>query len=283
MPKFDPGPVIGIRIYRRDVVVVRRGVMHPGRRATPPQRGNITMLSKKSRQRLAFIANNTRIAFRTMVTLTYPKEYTTDGKEVKKHLNTFLVWARRYFVSPSYLWFLEFQKRGAPHIHLLIDTPLSQDKAQRLNTYAEVSVKWYNTVGSGDDKHLLAGTRVERIRLPDGAARYCLKYAYKTKQKCVPEPYRNVGRFWGCSRDVTPAETRIWPMDEMSVRAVLSGWEFCPNEDTLVYQTLYGCADKFRSYSGIRVYADLTKRRIDDMLVPSTSDRNQSIANLQRG
>jgi len=241
------------------------------------------MLSKKSRQRLAFIANNTRIVFRTMITLTYPKEYTTDGEEVKKHLNTFLVWARRYFVSPSYLWFLEFQKRGAPHIHLLIDTPLSQDKAQRLNTYADVAEKWYNTVDSGDVKHLKAGTRVERIRKPDGAARYCLKYAYKTKQKCVPEAYRNVGRFWGCSRDVTPQDVRIWPMDELSVRTVLEDWEYCPNDDTLVYQTLFGCADRFRSYSGIRVYADLTNIDIGDMLVPSTSGINQTSSRLQEG
>ena len=230
------------------------------------------MLSKKSRQRLAFIANNTRIVFRTMVTLTYPGQFSSDGKEIKKHLNAFLVWCRRRFESPSYLWFLEFQRRGAPHIHLLIDTSLPQLTDERTAVYREVSERWYAIVGSRDIRHRNAGTRCERVRKKDGAARYCLKYAYKTRQKCVPEAYRNVGRFWGCSRDVTPAESRIWPMDEPTVRAVLSDWEFCPNEDTLVYQTLYGCADKFRSYSGIRVYADLTKIDIDDMLVPSTSD-----------
>lgn len=271
LPLFDPGPVVGIKIYKRDVVVVRRGVLHRGNNGIAPKRGEISMLSKKSRMRLAFTANNTRVVFRTMITLTYPKEYTTDGKEVKKHLNAFLVWCRRYFARPSYLWFLEFQKRGAPHIHLLIDTPLPQEKAQRLDVYSDVSVKWYDTVNSGDERHLRAGTRCERIRKPDGAARYALKYAYKTRQKCVPEPYRNVGRFWGCSRDVTPKDVRIWPMDELSVRTVLVDWEFCPSKDVLVYQTLYGCADKFRNYAGICVYADLTGTEIDDMLVLSTS------------
>lgn len=272
LPKFDPGPVIGIRIYKRDVVVVRQGVMHPGRSPTPPQRGNITMLSKKSRQRLAFVANNTRIVFRSMITLTYPKEYPTDGKTVKAHLHTFLVWARRRFASPSYLWFLEFQKRGAPHIHILLDYPMPQEETWRYLLYKDVSKKWYRTVGSGDLNHLKAGTRCERIRKPDGAARYCLKYAYKTKQKCVPVGFRDVGRFWGCSRDVPPEQARIWPIDELSVRSVLSDWEFCPSEDTLVYQTLFGCADRFRQYTGIRVYADLTNINIDAMLVPSTSD-----------
>jgi len=230
------------------------------------------MLSKKSRQRLAFVANNTRVVFKTMVTLTYPGEWSKDGKEVKKHLHAFLVWCRRYFVSPSYLWFLEFQKRGAPHIHMLLDSPLPQLTNARTKIYYDVACQWYKIVGSGDLRHRTAGTRCERIRKPDGAARYCLKYAYKTKQKCVPEPYRNVGRFWGCSRDVPPAEIRIWPMDELSVRTVLEGWEFCPSSDTLVYQTLFGCADRFRSYSGIRAYADLTKIDIGAMLVPSTSE-----------
>lgn len=240
------------------------------------------MLSKKSRQRLAFVANNTRIVFRSMITLTYPKEYPTDGKSVKAHLNAFLVWARRRFVSPSYLWFLEFQKRGAPHIHILLDYPMPQDDVQRFNLFQSVSKKWYETVDSGDLLHLMAGTRCERIRKPDGAARYCLKYAYKTKQKCVPVGFRDVGRFWGCSRDVPPEVARVWPIDELSVRSVLSDWEFCPSEDTLVYQTLFGCADRFRQYAGIRVYADLTKTEIDVMLVPSTSDGNQPSARLQK-
>lgn len=240
------------------------------------------MFSKKSRQRLAFVANNTNVVFRTMVTLTYPKDFPADGKRVKKHLNAFLVWCRRRFDSPSYIWFLEFQRRGAPHIHLLIDTPTPQHKAGRCLLYGEVAQEWYNIVGSDDPKHLAAGTRVERIRKPDGAARYCLKYAYKMKQKCVPELYRNVGRFWGCSRDVKPTQPRVIPMDEGSVRAVIVDWDYCPDENTLVYQTLFGCADRFRSYSGIRALADLTNDGIGCMLVLSTSEHNQVLAN-QKG
>lgn len=234
------------------------------------------MLSKKSRKRLAFVANNTTVVFRTMLTLTYPKEYPTDGKTVKAHLNTFLTWCRRYFISPSYLWFLEFQKRGAPHIHILLDYPLPRDPDKRVVLFYTVARKWYETVGSGDVSHRAAGTRCERIRKPDGAARYCLKYAYKTEQKCVPEQYRNVGRFWGCSRDVTPKEPLIIPMDEGSVRGVLVDWEYCPDENTLVYQTLFGCADRFRSYSGIRAWAQLTDPSLRDILLLSNSDRKQA-------
>lgn len=241
------------------------------------------MFSKKSRKRLAFVANNTRVVFRTMVTLTYPKEYPTDGKTVKTHLNAFLVWCRRRLDSPSYLWFLEFQKRGAPHIHLLFDAPLPTHKDERVQLFNDVSQAWYRIVDSGDFYHLQAGTRCERIRKPDGAARYCLKYCYKMEQKCVPSEYRNVGRFWGCSRDVPPKEPRVIPMDEPTVRGILKDWAYCPDENTLVYQTLFGCSDRFRSYSGIQAYVHLTSRDNCDILLLSNSECNQALANPQGG
>ena len=249
---YDLGPIIGIQIYRQDVVVVRRGRSHRHTEQPKPERGKITMLSKKSRKRLAFIATNTRVTLQTMITLTYPDEFPTNGMIVKRNLDTFLKWAKRFFKRPSYLWFLEFQRRGAPHIHLLLDYPLPQDVGKRLDVLTMVSVRWYEIVGSGDEKHLLAGTRVETIRKRDGAARYALKYAYKCRQKAVPPAYQNVGRFWGCSRDLPPKAPRVIPMDEGVVRGILMDWDYCPDSETMVYQTLFGCAGRFKQYSGIR-------------------------------
>ena len=59
----------------------------------------------------------------------------------------------------------------------------------------ELSKEWYRIVGSGDPKHLRAGTRVERIKR--SAISYVAKYAQKNEQKQVPEGFQNVGRFWG--------------------------------------------------------------------------------------
>ena len=283
LPPFDPGPVTSIEIYKRDVVVRRQGRLHPGNRGEAPERGVITMLSRKSRQRLAFIANNTRVVFHTMVTLTYPREYPSDGKKVKAHLNTFLTWCRRRFDRPSYIWFLEFQRRGAPHIHLVFDWSLPQTIAEKKEAYQEIAQKWYSIVKSGDKRHLAAGTRTERIRKPDGAARYCLKYAYKMRQKSVPESYRNIGRCWGGSRDVTPKRYRTVMIDELSVRAIIADWEYSPNEDTLVYQTLFGCAERFETFLGIGADDDLTKTPFECMLLPSKSDENELIANRVKG
>ena len=49
----------------------------------------------------------------------------------------------------------------------------------------------------------------ELIRSQDGAARYALKYATKPHQKKVPEDFQDVGRFWGCSRDISRSAREI--------------------------------------------------------------------------
>ena len=180
-------------MYNNDVVIIRtsREIVPDDR----PTRSEICEFSSRARKRLAFIASNTPIEFETMVTLTYPKSYPTNGLAVK---GDFSVWRKRYQrrFSDSYLWFLEFQARGAPHIHYLTTTPAREiDKLW-------LSSSWYEVVASGDQKHLLAGTRVEELR--QKGAWYALKYAGKMRQKKVPENYRNVGRFYGHSRDVAP-------------------------------------------------------------------------------
>ncbi len=57
-----------------------------------------------------------------MVTLTYPGEWQSvahDGASVKRHM---VLWRKRFqreWGEPAdYIWKLEFQRRGAPHIHL---------------------------------------------------------------------------------------------------------------------------------------------------------------------
>jgi len=202
MPNYT-GLVTGYELYRSDVKIIRRGV---STRTDPPERGIVTTFTRRSRQRLAFVANNTDVRFTSMLTLTYPSVYPGSGKRVKAHLNAFLTRLRQRIGKMSYLWFLEFQKRGAPHVHVLLTGfPANFDNRQW------VSRAWYDICQSGDPNHLLAGTRLERIRKQDGARRYAVKYASKMRQKAVPEGFRDVGRFWGHSRDVKPTPRAMIP------------------------------------------------------------------------
>lgn len=241
------GTVVAVHIYQNDVVVVREGHTPP---AGDIERGVIVEFSRKSRMRLAFIASNTPVTFRTMITLTYPKVYPTDGKAVKEHLRQFLYWIRKDRGACEYLWFLEFQARGAPHIHLMYDFHLGRCKDVRAAFRFRLSAEWYRIVGSRDPKHLAAGTRAELLRKRNGAARYAIKYAHKMKQKAVPPDYRDVGRFWGCSGGVKPQPEAEVQCTEDDVRGLLENWEYAPDEQRTLYRVLYNQADRFRSHCG---------------------------------
>ena len=172
-----------VHIFKTDTRVGRK---FPNRSAVGGGvRGTITHLSGAARQRLLFIARNCD-GLVTEVTLTYPGKFPTDGRLVKYHVKRTLQQLRRYGLCG--LWFLEFQKRGAPHFHLFVDGFV--DKAW-------LSFTWFSIVNSGDDRHLVAGTEVSRIRKPHAVAAYAAKYAAKMAQKQVPETYSEVGRFWG--------------------------------------------------------------------------------------
>lgn len=238
------GEVQGVTVFRRDVVVRRSN----GRRNhDPPPRGTVVQFSYKARQRLAFVAANSPVQFHTMITLTYPAAYSNDGRTVRANRDNFLRFCRRDFGTPFYLWFLEFQRRGAPHIHLLMDWPMPIGLLAKRAVRFRVAATWYRIVGSEDQKHLAAGTRVERLRSPEGGARYAVKYACKMRQKVVPEKYQNVGRFWGCSKAVIPQPQAILNCTEDDIRATLEEWQYAPKDDQDLYTVLYGVADRFRT------------------------------------
>lgn len=209
--------VRAITVYRSDVVVKYAPTRELER--LPGEREEVRELSPRSRARLAFVAANTAVEFRGMITLTYPAVFPEDGREVKRQLNRFLSWLRSRSPGLEYLWFLEFQRRGAPHVHILTSADLSQLRE-------DVSARWYAAVGSEDERHLRAGTRCERIRKPGGGARYAVKYAAKMRQKRLPEGYVNPGRWWGHSRGVKPEPLGHMPVAAYldTVRELLSKW-----------------------------------------------------------
>ena len=229
-------PVTGIEVYKNDVRVIRKGDARPG---VDWVRSEVKTFSRASRQRLAFIAANTDIVFTSMLTLTYPREFPSDGRTVKRNLNQLLTELRKRVPGVAYLWFLEFQRRGAPHVHLLIRGLRVHKATQRW-----VSDAWYRICATGDERHLRAGTRLERIRKPMGARNYAVKYAFKMKQKVVPPGYRNVGRFWGCSKGVKPQpkQTVQCTNDDLVGALEAGGWRWL-HGDVIAWSVLYGAGE----------------------------------------
>lgn len=274
--RYPIPPVVAVDVYRQDCVVRRASMRGKGRMSGGGFRRKILQFSKGSRARLAFVAGNTDIDLVTLVTLTYPREYPCDGKIVKQHLNAFLTWARKHNPGLSYLWFLEFQKRGAPHIHLMLSCELPRKATERIEAYREIAQRWYAIVDSKDIRHLKAGTRTERVRSQDGARHYAVKYTSKMRQKVVPAGFENVGRFWGCSRDVPPRPQASVMLDDATARAVLDDWKWYRGNDFPLYHTLYNTTERFLAFIRRAEMYDLTNTEFRDMLMPSISRGNQS-------
>lgn len=166
-----------------------------------------------------------------MTTLTYPGDWEAvapTGKAVKRHLDQYRKrFERAWGFAFVGIWKLEFQRRGAPHLHLWGPEPegraggLRRFTATRYRpavgdglTYREwLSEVWADIVGHPDPeqkrRHQLAGTAVdfregERMRDPRRLAVYFTKhgsFSAKEYQHVVPEAWQaegaGPGRFWG--------------------------------------------------------------------------------------
>nr|WP_231614127.1 hypothetical protein [Mycobacterium nebraskense] len=191
-----------------------------------PAGGVITEWSRKSRSAMCRtfaeldyspLVESGRVP--AMVTLTYPGDWEVvapDGASVKRHM---VLWRKRFqreYGEPArYIWKLEFQRRGAPHIHLWMAPPISPGRSGR--GFAQwLSGVWAQIVDHPDPtqkgRHRLAGTAIDvrnglKACDPKRLAIYFTKHSSpnlhgdKEYQHIVPElwrqPGRGPGRFWG--------------------------------------------------------------------------------------
>lgn len=211
---------------RGDQAVVSSTRRSPTENDHGPTGGVITEWSRKSRSAMCRtfaeldyspLVESGRVP--AMVTLTYPGDWEVvapDGASVKRHM---VLWRKRfqreYGEQTRYIWKLEFQRRGAPHIHLWMTPPISPGRSGQ--GFAQwLSETWAQIVDHPDAeqkaRHRLAGTAIDvrnglRACDPKRLAIYFTKHSSpnlhgdKEYQHIVPElwrqPGRGPGRFWG--------------------------------------------------------------------------------------
>lgn len=138
-----------------------------------------------------------------MVTLTYPDEFNPHPRVWARDIKVFLQRLGREFPSAAGFWREELKRRKtgknigkiAPHFHLLVWG------VDYIDMWSFVAHAWWAVVGSMNDKHLKAGTRVDVVHSVDGIKRYASKYASKADDE--KELYLEasklgpVGRVWG--------------------------------------------------------------------------------------
>ena len=249
MPKQDADfintcfPIVKVGIYKNGCFkLYRKSLLQTS--YTPPGGDSVKTLSKKSLANLIWTINASDIEFKSMLTLTYPKDFPANGATVKEDLRIFNQWLRAR-LDTEILWFLEFQTRGAPHFHILLQTDCITPELRR-----DVAMQWtkriiesnwfmacFRQFADGKEVNFLwqdykthcmrianFNMRVECWELAKsqkGLRNYAAKYAAKQYQKDVPKMYTEVGRFWGCSKGVRPIEQNIVDTCEDDIRKLL--------------------------------------------------------------
>lgn len=221
-----------LEILPKDVRVVR----DYGAQAQPAHlkdvpRGEVQMFSPKSASRLTRTARNAMPALVSQMCLTYHGA-NTDGETAKKHLHAWLAALRRAVPGVGYLWILEFQSRNVPHFHVWLTAPFSEKLWKRLGTawnrIAEPTSPqhlWWHTEERFDPKK---GVQRSFMAWEMNGAGYLRKYMSKEAQKCVPDGFGWVGRFWGCTRDLVPEPIEIdaddLPGEVQNITRTISKW-----------------------------------------------------------
>lgn len=196
------------------------------------RRGAVCGFSKKSRKRLLELCARLMPVKKTVfITLTYPQEF-PDAKTAKKHLRAFMERIRRRCETASGVWRLEFQKRGAPHFHILLWNCSFIPKE-------EIQQMWADIID-----YATPFTRIELIRSNRKVMSYVAKYVAKPTSDSEGEsergfnitPYLHAGRVWGIfNGDYLPYDVESTATQEMEPEAFLALREIAKG----IYPNLY--------------------------------------------
>lgn len=248
-------PVIGIIKYNGGIQI-RRGCNLSLKQARYlHERKKITVVSKRSLDRLALLVRGCSVKFTSLMTLTYGANFPMSGRVAKKNLNHALITFKRKFGRFEYVWVLEFQERGAVHFHLAttLPPPTILEREIFAFTWQEITTPYHWPYSSVMDyegmvvfKKLLYTDEAvfdqhrhesawEKVRKGDSLSHYFAKYTMKIRQKKIPSWYSDVGRFWGASEGVRLPDGEYFHGNQELVRQLadaygrdLRSWEVLP-------------------------------------------------------
>lgn len=186
-------------------------------------RGKITEFSKRSQARLMKALSGWEPhGDLLIVTLTYPKEF-PDCEGAKADFERFRRKLLTKFPHFSGLWKIEYQTRGAPHFHLVIDANALRAGVDLRSVRLDVNDLWKSSRGN----LVPARTQVDFARQNSAAKFYLVKEVGKMAQSsrewraATENAIEHVGRVWGW---INPKRMRF-QSEEWAV-PVNIGWIF---------------------------------------------------------
>lgn len=179
-------------------------------------RGEIKGFSAASRKRLIDLMNLWRNTENMVfVTLTYHEVWSDDWRDWKRQLDNFIKRLRYHYPEARGIWRLEYQKRGAPHFHLLVAG--MPDLLQGI--IKDVTAWWAELAHKESEYHGIYATKCERIENRKKAGYYVSKYVAKVESGLMDE--MPAGRMWGKFGDIQMDE-KVIPMLVENLRIIRS-------------------------------------------------------------
>lgn len=181
----------------------------------PSKRGTIKQFSKAARKRLFVLFHKMNVVQFLFVTLTYGQKF-PPAKDSKRHLKMFIQRLKRKYPKVAGVWRIEFQKRHAPHYHLLLTNVGFIPKD-------EICAMWEGVIGQRFCNQTgKTFTRIERIKSKKHALSYVSKYVGKVaKREARSSGFNTVsyqtvyGKHWGViGREYLPfAPERVYVVE----------------------------------------------------------------------
>lgn len=226
LPPYLNGPP-EVRIYEHSVEVDRPKPEDWTPPDPPEKRGEVTEFSRKSRRRLIqkmMKVESSRLCDPVFLTLTWHKEWKADHDEVQRQLNAFLQAVRRKWEDYEYIWRLEFQKRGAPHIHMILWRPAGSKGLDANDVEKWASETWHRITEEPSAHHKEYGADCRQITSWREASAYVSKYCAKLEKRPQIE---YTGRRWAASQSLPtdPVSSHVADLPYIhQLRRILRRW-----------------------------------------------------------
>lgn len=177
---------------------------------TPPIRKqyDISSFSRNSRLRLMRITSRVLLRDYTDIlhaTFTFHNNFPTETVKIKELFRGF--WKRLHYNYPDchFIWRMQFQKRGAPHWHIIFLLKKGRFPKNPEEFRQPLSDLWLRTISETSIAASLYAVKCTRIDEVKKFFLYISKYCAKVDED-IESTYN--ARRWGYSRDLS--QTEIW-------------------------------------------------------------------------
>lgn len=190
-----------LEIYANRIVCKHKYRYPDGKKPVPPSDHRIHGFSSASRKRLMDgLASWNNLSVRAFfITLTYHEEWGISFEAWKRDLDVLIKRMKREFPTIGGVWKLEFQRRGAPHFHLIV---CAEEFKTREMLEEWITDNWADIAHKSSEYGGKYATNVKRIISHRHAMHYAAKYMSKETPWAVNEETGEIlgeiatGRCW---------------------------------------------------------------------------------------